>query len=179
MNAETLQPGLAEQRLAIQAALDFSDLAVRPEWCDPAGFLRTSFVSVIVDLAMQRVAREAWQVGWDHTETTGQSGFVVGCKVTCLRRLRARDPVRFEFIVADVDDKRNHVLTFLHHGTEGWLAATQEQLNVCVDFTTRRTAVWHPSSGPVLDAFRAAQRNWPRPGHIGHPVGAVQVTDEV
>jgi acyl-CoA thioester hydrolase len=118
-------------------------------------------------------------VGWDHTETTGQSGFVVGCKVTCLRRLRVGDPIAFEFIVADVDDKRNHVLTCLRHGSEGWLAATQEQLNVCVDFTTRRTAVWHPSSRPVLEAFRAAQRDWPRPVHLSQPVGRLQVNDAV
>jgi hypothetical protein len=55
----TAASGLARERLAIQAALDFTDLAVRPDWCDQAGFLRTSYVSVIVDLAMQRVAREA------------------------------------------------------------------------------------------------------------------------
>lgn len=158
-------------RLARLAALDFSDLRVKPDWCDRSGFMRTAYVTVLVDQAMVRAARDIWEIGWDHARLTGQSGFVVATKVTCLRSFRAGDPVDFEFVLADIDDKRLHAITTLRHGGEGWVGATQEQLNVCVDFKTRRTAPWHASARPRLEAMVAAQRSRHPAPHIGRAVG--------
>jgi acyl-CoA thioester hydrolase len=160
-----------EEAMRRMPTLDFSDLTVRPDWCDRFGFMRPGYVTVLVDRAMTRVARDVWGVGWDHIEPAGQSGFVLGIKVTHFRSLCDGDPVGFEFIMLDADDKRTHVLTTLRHRTEGWMAATQEQLNICVDFANRRAAPWAPPVRARLQGFVAAQRDVPRPRHIGFPVG--------
>ncbi len=149
------------------ATLDLGDVRIEPRHVDRHGFTAIAAFTVLVDESMSRYSNQVVRSGWHHIDRLGQTGFVVDLRVRHLRPLKKGDPVGFEFRVLDVDDKRWHALVVMRHRVEGWIAAMQEQINICVDFATRRVTTWHPEPRANLEALRALHADQPWPEGFG------------
>jgi len=145
------------------AALDLGDVRVESRHVGSDGLTRIAAYTDLVDKSMSRYSNLVVRSGWHHIDRLGQTGFVVDLRVRQLRQLKLGDPVGFEFRVLDVDDKRWHSLVVMRHRAEGWVAAMQEQINICVDFATRRVTTWHPEPFANLAALRKLHESQPWP----------------
>jgi acyl-CoA thioester hydrolase len=70
------------------------------------------------------------------------------------RELLLDMPLAAESAVLGFDARRIIIRHRLYHAEEGWLAAENELLFLCVDLTTRRAAVWPEDA---LACFAAAR----------------------
>ncbi len=149
--------------LARHAAFETGDVRIRPQHVGRDGYTTIAAFPMLVDEVMSDYSNTVVRTGWHHIDRLGQTGFVVDMRVQHIRALKLGDPVGFEFRVLDVDDKRWHALTVMRHRIEGWTAGMQEQINICIDFATRRVAPWIAESRDHLEALRAldAHRPWP------------------
>lgn len=149
------------------ATLDLGDVRIEPRHVGRDGFTTIAAFTDLVDKSMSRYSNNVVRSGWHHIDRLGQTGFVVDLRVRQVRALKLGDPVGFEFRVLDVDDKRWHSLVVMRHRVEGWIAALQEQINICVDFATRRVTTWHPEPHTNLVALRALHADQPWPAGFG------------
>ena len=117
---------------------------VAPEWIDPNNHLAVPYYHVIMNDAAWH-ASESWDYGVDYRTRTGQTTFVVEMHLRYLRELKLGDPVAATVRILGLDDKRLHVGYEVFHDGEGYLAATGEGLNICVDSSTRRTTPFEPA----------------------------------
>ena len=82
------------------------------------------------------------------------------------------DNARFEARLLDFDAKRIHFYQEMFHGTEGYLAASQESLSSHVSMATRRTAPFPEELLGRLAAIKEAHAVLPRPWQVGHVIRA-------
>jgi acyl-CoA thioester hydrolase len=69
-----------------------------------------------------------------------------------------------------LDAKRLHFCSEMHHATEGWLAATSENLSLHVDMVARRVAPFLPGSAATLQRIAAAHAALPVPEFAGRRI---------
>ena len=119
---------------------------VRPEWIDANGHLNMGYYVVAFDLAT-----DAWldHIGLtaSERERSGVTTFTLESHVNYLREVREGAPLRFTTRLLAYDQKRIHYIHEMHHGTEEFLAATNELMSLHVNLATRRGA---PMSEDVL-----------------------------
>ena len=151
--------GLPEDIDLYVGEMDFSDLTVRPEYADANGQIGLGYYTVLIDLAMRRITGEALGMGFMNMERTGKTGFVVESHITQFRKLRAGDPLSFEYKMVGLGEKVVHGAAIVRHAGEGWIAAVQEQLNICIDLKTRRPSTYHHSVRRHLESTLAQHQN--------------------
>ena len=88
-----------------------------------------------------------------------------------LQELLENDPIRVTFQLLDWDAKRLHFFESMYHATEGYLAATSEQLAIHVDMTTRRTSPLPDTVQKQLAELMTAHAQLPRPAQAGRSIG--------
>jgi acyl-CoA thioester hydrolase len=96
---------------------------------------------------------------------------VLEAHVTYNREVQAGDPLRITTQILDHDEKRLHFFHTMYHGSEGWLAATNELMMLHIDYATRRAAPWHPATLRRLEAMAAAHKVLRRPDKAGRVIG--------
>jgi acyl-CoA thioester hydrolase len=72
--------------------------------------------------------------------------------------------------VIDVDDKRLHTFSEMHHANDGWLAATCEYMFLHIDMSVRRTAPWPADLRGRLDDLKAAGASLALPERVGRRI---------
>src|SRR3712207_4653629 len=77
-------------------------------------------------------------LGHDYLEERGASYFAAETHTLYKRELKLGDAVRVTLQLIDFDKKRLHVYMEIRHATEGWVAATAENLSLHVDMETRK-----------------------------------------
>ena len=82
----------------------------------------------------------------------GLGTFAAETWVNYVREVREGMPLSCTSEVLEFDGKRLLALHRMHHATEGWLAAENEVLYLCVDLEARRVATWPED---VLGRFAA------------------------
>ena len=155
---------------ALIDALDYSSLGVRPEYIDPNGHMNVGYYGVLFDRALDLV----WDplgIGFAQIAQTGKSSFALESHLTYQREVKLGDPLGYTFQLLDCDTKRIHYFMAMRHATEGWLAATSEQLSVCVDMATRRSSTWSDAAQARMAELFAAHRSRARPVEAGRVIG--------
>lgn len=143
---------------------------VLPEWIDYNGHMNVAFYVLAFDKALD-VVFDRMDLGIDYVQRTGNSAFVLQNHVSYLAELKLGDPVRVSFQMLGWDARRVHYFMHMHHATEGFLAATAEQVMLHVSLATRRACPFPQNSQENWAALYAAHRQLPRPDGAGASIG--------
>ncbi|UEM05389.1 thioesterase family protein [Skermanella rosea] len=143
---------------------------VRPEWIDYNGHMNVAYYVLAFDHATDRLLDHAG-LGAAYVKAENRSVFVLEMHVTYEREVRQGDPLAFATRILGVDGKRVHLMHAMHHGTEGWLAATNELVLMHVDLGARRSCPLPDAARLLLDEVRASQSGMPVPPQVGRVIG--------
>jgi len=123
---------------------------VRPDWVDANGHMNMAFYLAVFDMATDQL--------WPHLglgpafRDRGLGTFAAETWVNYVRELKEGMPLSCTNEVLAYDAKRLLALHRMYHQQEGWLAAENEVLYLCVDLEARRVTTW---PGDVLERFAA------------------------
>lgn len=113
---------------------------VRPEWVDSYGHMNLAYYLVVFDLATDVLwPRLGLGPGF---RAAGLGTFAAETWVNYVREVRDAMPLDCESEVLAHDAKRLLAVHRMRHASEGWLAAENEVLYLCVDLERRRVAPW-------------------------------------
>ncbi|WP_332693025.1 thioesterase family protein [Bosea sp. (in: a-proteobacteria)] len=152
-----------------------SNLRVEPQWIDYNGHLNMAYYHVLFDRAVDELFS---LVGVNHhyVETRNASVFAAECHVLYKRELTESDQVRITAQLIAFDEKRLHFYLEMRHASEGWLAATSENLSLHVDMTTRKVAPFPADILAGLALMKAAHARMPLPAIVGRMIGMPEKT---
>jgi acyl-CoA thioester hydrolase len=156
--------------LDLAAPLDRHSATVLPEWIDWNGHMNVGYYVVAFDKATDTLCTQLG-VGWEYTRDKIGMTFVLEAHVTYDREVREGDPLRITTQVLDHDAKRVHYFHTMHHGTEGWVAATTELILMNIDYESRRSAPWPAETRRRLELMAGAHARLPRPEKAGRTIG--------
>jgi acyl-CoA thioester hydrolase len=157
------------EELDLSAPLDRHRAKVLPEWIDWNGHMNVGFYVVAFDKATDTLCTQLG-VGWEYTREKVGMTFVLEAHVTYDREVVEGDPLRITTQVLDYDSKRVHYFHTMHHGEDGWVAATNELILMNIDYGTRRAAPWPEESYRRLELMAAAHARLPRPDKAGRVI---------
>ena len=143
---------------------------VQEGWIDFNGHLNMAYYNVLFDKGTDD-AYDRLGIGADYVTQRNGSVFTLEVHVSYLSELALNDPVRVTFQLLDCDAKRLHFIQLMYHATDGYLAATSEQLALHVDMATRRSAPFPDDLVAGIEALREAHRALPKPDQAGATIG--------
>jgi acyl-CoA thioester hydrolase len=151
-------------------ALDYSQISILPEYIDANGHMNVGYYTVLfdraLDLAWARLGIYSGQI-----LARGYSSFALQSHLHYKRELRLGDALDFDILLLDYDAKRVHYLMQMLHRQERWVAATCEQLSICMNMHTRRSTAWPAEALVDVAALHAAHQDRPRPAEVGQAIG--------
>lgn len=143
---------------------------VQPAWIDYNNHMNMGYYVVVFDIATDgffkylHLTREFKQ---EHNVTT----FSLEAHVTYNREVKLGDPLIFKSRLLNYDAKRIHFFHEMYHGTEGYLAATNELISIHISLETRRSAPIADVIQQRLAAILKAHNKLPRPPQVGRVIG--------
>jgi acyl-CoA thioester hydrolase len=140
---------------------------VERAWIDYNGHMNMAYYNLVFDQALDHVF-DALGIGAAYVRDRGGSFFTVEIHVHYVQELSLGDPIRVQYQLLDWDEKRLHYFGEMYHGTEGYLAATSEQLALHVDMKSRRAAPFPDDVARNVDAMMKAHATLPWPERVGH-----------
>jgi|TARA_B100000315_G_C14418375_1_gene514348 acyl-CoA thioester hydrolase len=156
--------------MSIPTPFDLYRAIVQPEWIDDNGHMNMGYYMVVFDLAtdefmdfvhLTRAHRKKYQV------TT----FSLEGHITYNREIGEGEPMRFTTELLNFDEKRFHYIHHMYHGTEGYLASTNELMSLHVSLDTRRSAPMEPAILDRLAAIKSAHAALPPNPYTGRLIG--------
>jgi len=139
---------------------------VLPEWIDYNGHLNLAYYMVAFDHGTDAFW-DAFGLDDSYRARTGSSTYALESHVTYHREMREGDPFRIASLLLDYDAKRIHQFHCMYHGTEHYLAATNELLFINVDVRQSRSARFAPDMQGILAEIREAHRRLEVPPEAG------------
>ena len=130
---------------------------VKKEWLDYNQHMNVAYYVLAFDHANDALADHIG-IGLEHTRSTGGSIFILELHVAYLREVVLDDPLRIATHVLDFDAKRIHFTHVMIHDTEGYHAATAEQMLLHVDLESRRVTPMPEATRAALAALKAAHQ---------------------
>jgi acyl-CoA thioester hydrolase len=146
-----------------------SRLTIEDDWIDYNGHLNMAFYNVLFDRAVDE-AFGLCGLGADYIREREGSFFLVESRTRFRRELKRDDQVRVTVHLVDYDDKRLHYAMEIRHASEGWLAASCENLSIHIDMKTRRAAPFPEDIRANLSAMKRAHALLPLPDGLGEGV---------
>lgn len=146
-----------------------SAMKVEGEWIDYNGHLNVAYYTLIFDRAVDE-ALCLLGLGPNYAAKRGASFFTAESHIRYLKELAPHSPVRVTLRLVDYDEKRLHLFQTLHHASEGWIAATTEQMVLHVDLRTRHVAPFPDDVLERIATMRAAHAALPPPEGLGRQV---------
>lgn len=143
---------------------------IKPEWIDFNGHFNAGYYFVVFDDAVTDWTRFVG-LGDDFRAANNVTTFSVEGHITFERELQLGDPIEVRTQLLGWDAKRFHYIHFMHHATEGWLAATNELMSMHISTKTRRSAPMAPEVQTRLAAIEAAHAALPVPPQVGRVIG--------
>ena len=147
-----------------------STMRVEPAWIDYNGHLNMAYYHVLFDRAVDE-AFELVGLGLDYLREANCSYFVAEIHTLYKREVSATDTVRVTVQLIDHDEKRLHFYQEMRHATEGWVAATCENLSLHVDMATRKVSPFPTKIHDNLAVMKAAHGRLARPAALGRVIG--------
>jgi acyl-CoA thioester hydrolase len=167
MNDPSLSPAVIAAQID---ALDYSGLTVLPEYIDANGHMNVGYYTLLFDKALDR----PWERLGIYSELqlkTGISSFALETHLTYQRELKLGDALQFNLQLLDYDAKRIHYFLRMQHATDGYLAATCEQISICMDMNVRRSTTWSTTALANITALFERHKDRPRPPEVGRAIG--------
>jgi len=152
------------------ANLDYSGIVVLPEYIDANGHMNVGYYTLLFDKALD-LPWERLGIYSAQILQTGVSTFALESHITYQRELKLGDPLKFAFRLLDFDIKRVHYFLQMFHARENYLAATCEQISICMNMTTRRSTTWPAQPLALLTALHATHKSLPLPPEVGRAIG--------
>jgi acyl-CoA thioester hydrolase len=156
--------------LDLGAPLDRHRATVQKDWIDWNGHMNVGYYVVAFDKATD-VLCEQFGCSWDYTRLKIGMTFVLEAHVTYDREVKEGDPLRITTQILDHDAKRLHYMHLMYHGSEGYLAATNELMLMNIDFETRRSAPWPEWAKARIEKIAPLHARLPRPRQAGRLIG--------
>ncbi len=147
-----------------------STMRIEPAWIDYNGHLNMAYYHVLFDRAVDEVFSLVG-LNQNYVETRNASFFAAECHVLYKRELSDSDHIRVTAQLIAFDDKRLHFYLEMRHASEGWLAATSENLALHVDLDTRKVTPFPADILANLAIMKAAHARMPRPATVGRMIG--------
>lgn len=145
-------------------------LSVSREWIDYNGHMNVGFYGVAFDKASDALL-EHFDLGEAYRHRTNASMFIVEAHLTYDREVSEGDPLRFETLVLDSDEKRLHMFHTMYHDGDNYLAATTELMAMHVDLKARRAVAFPKATRERIAAMVESHLVIPRPAQIGGSIG--------
>jgi acyl-CoA thioester hydrolase len=145
-------------------------MRVEPAWIDYNGHMNMAYFHVLFDRAVDE-GFGLVGLGPDYVEERGASYFTAEVHTLYKRELTLGDTVRVTLQLIDFDDKRLHFYLEIRHATEGWVAATTENLSLHVDMTSRKVIPFPEDILGNLAVMKAAHARLSRPAALGRTIG--------
>ncbi len=143
---------------------------VLPGWIDYNGHMNLSYYVLLFDFATDTLLEHLGLTPAFRARRNA-STFSAEIHVTYLRELRLGDPVRITTQLLDHDARRIHYFHRMHHGKEGFLAATNELLSLYVDMEVRRVTQMPPAIRRRVAALGRVHEHLPKPEQAGSVIG--------
>lgn len=143
---------------------------IKPEWIDFNGHMNVGYYVVAFDLGSMAFL-DAVGMGYTYPERRGGSTFGLEMHITYDREIHQDDPYVIHTRVLDCDRKRIHMYHEMRHGTEGWLASTNEIITMHIDMETRRSAPFPDDIMTTLNRIKEAHSGLPIPSGVGRKIG--------
>ncbi|MFM8268320.1 MAG: thioesterase family protein [Ilumatobacteraceae bacterium] len=138
---------------------------VEPDWVDYNGHMTESAYLTAAGWASDQLFR---YIGDDEAyRAAGHSFYTVETHIQYVREVAVHEPIEFTTQLLGVDHKRVHFIHSMHHGTDGGLLCTVEQMLVHVDMHAGRSAPILPEVKAALDAIAAAHASLTIPTQVG------------
>lgn len=147
-----------------------SERRVDAAWIDYNGHMNMAYYNLVFDQALDQVFDELG-IGAAYVASGAGSCFTVEIHVSYVQEVRLDDPLRITFQLLDWDEKRLHLFGSMYHATDGYLAATSEQLSLHVDLGTRKAGPFPMDAQRRIAGLMAAHRPLPMPEQVGHVIG--------
>lgn len=144
---------------------------ILPQWLDYNDHLNVAYYLLIFDRAGEKLVHD---LGLDE-EVTRQSGLswaVLENHITYDREVILGQTVDIGVQLLDHDHKRLHLYFEMHAtGKRNYLAATLEQMVMCLDLRTRRSTDLPDKIQANIKALAEEQAHLKRPDNIGRRIG--------
>jgi acyl-CoA thioester hydrolase len=150
-------------------ALDYAGFVVRPEYIDANGHMNVGYYTLLFDKALDLPWARLGIYSQQLLES-GMSSFALESHLTYQRELKLGDALQFKFLMLDYDVKRAHYFLQMYHATQKYLAATCEQISICMDMKVRRSAPWSQAALADITTLYEAHKSRPRPKEAGHAI---------
>jgi|TARA_R110002072_G_scaffold36007_3_gene106059 acyl-CoA thioester hydrolase len=143
---------------------------VESDWIDLNGHMNMAYYNLLFDEGLDALFN-VLGIGWEYTKQGEGSCFTAEIHVTYLDELSEGEPVRVTYQLLDWDEKRLHLFGRMYHGTEGYLAATSEQMAIHVDMKSRRASPMPESVQEVAAAIMKDHKSLDQPEQAGRVIG--------
>ncbi|MGH1493962.1 MAG: thioesterase family protein [Acidimicrobiales bacterium] len=143
---------------------------VKQEWIDFNGHLNAGYYFVIFDDSVTEFMNFIG-LGRKFRDQTKVTTFSVEGHITFERELRLGEPIEIRSQLLGWDAKKVHYINFMHHGTEGWLAASNELMSMHISQETRRSSPMAQEVQDRLAAIEAVHSKMPIPPQVGRVIG--------
>lgn len=153
-----------------EVPLPIHQCTVLPEWIDYNGHMNVAFYNLAFDKAVDEFF-DLIGIGVDYVAQTHCSAFILESHVHYLQEVVEGDPLRFTLRLLDTDPKRAHYFLEMFHATDGYLAATSEQILIHMDLGERRTSVFPAEAFAKLSELTEIHKQAPVPDLVGHVIG--------
>jgi acyl-CoA thioester hydrolase len=153
----------------IRAPFETDRLIVRPEWIDYNGHMNVAYYIKAFDEALDELYL---LLGLD-SETvrrTGLSTFTAEMHITYQREVREGDRLRITTQLVDFDAKRMQWVQCMYHAEEGFLAATDEWLIMCIELARRKVTPFPQPLHALLGEIKRTHAALALPPEVGRRV---------
>lgn len=148
-----------------EAPLRLYRTPVEPEWVDYNGHMTESAYLTAAGWASDALFR---YIGDDEAyRAAGHSFYTVETHIHYLREVAVHEPIEFTTQVLGLDAKRVHLIHTMHHGADGTVVCTAEQMLVHVDMVAGRSTAILPDVAAALSAIADAHTHLPVPEQVG------------
>lgn len=151
---------------------------IKPEWLDYNQHMNVAYYVLIFDLAGEALA-SAIGLGEEVTRCTGISWMALENHTTYDNEVTLGQEVEVRWWLVDHDHKRLHLYFEMHTtGPESYLAATEEQMVLCVDLNDRRAAAFPRDVQARIQSLADTQARLQlaSPTNIGRRIGIRRAT---
>lgn len=148
------------------AGSQVSDGFIDSAWIDINGHMNVAYYVLIFDRSVDDLWGE-FGITDDFINETRGSTFAVESHVTWQRELVENDPYLVTTQILAYDSKRIHQFQRLYHGSEHYLAATAEWMNLFIDLNSRKVGTWPDHILAAIERFSERQIDLRLPDEAG------------
>lgn len=153
-----------------QAPFECPAQAVSSDWIDYNGHMNMAYYNMAFDRGVDALY-DHLGIGAGYVQNAGGSCFTLEVHVCYVGELVLDDPIRITIQLLDWDAKRLHFYQEMYHATQGFLAATSEQMAMHVDMTSRRSAPFPEAIQATVATLAHTHASLPIPERVGRVIG--------